>query len=186
MLARNRAPSKPGALSQSPKLSGAPAPNRATRATIALPKSDRPDGREPAMPLPRLQQPQRATATRGCGGATFRRLLRAEGVARTDDCRRGISIARPVPRPTGKQSRGSCHDATTGVIEMSPFRSRGPGGPERGSDRPRKGCCPRWRTEPQVARMFGVTRKAVALRLSNPFGVIGSPMQRLATSGSCP
>ena len=28
-------------------------PNRATRATIAFPESDRPDGREPAMPLPR-------------------------------------------------------------------------------------------------------------------------------------
>ena len=40
-------------LSLPPKLSGAPAPNRATRATIALPESDRPDGREPAMPLPR-------------------------------------------------------------------------------------------------------------------------------------
>ena len=43
----------------------------------------------------------------------------------------------------------------------------------------------RWGTEPQVAGMSGVTRKAVALRLSNPFGVIGLPMQRLATSGSC-
>ena len=40
-------------LALSPKFSGAPAPYRATRATIALPESDRPDGREPAMPLPR-------------------------------------------------------------------------------------------------------------------------------------
>ena len=39
----------------SPKLSGAPAPNRATRTTIALPESDRPDGRELAMPLPRFR-----------------------------------------------------------------------------------------------------------------------------------
>ena len=32
-----------------PKLSSAPAPNRATRATIAFPESDRPDGPEAAM-----------------------------------------------------------------------------------------------------------------------------------------
>ena len=38
------------------------------------------------------------------------------------DRKRGIAIARLVPRPTRKQSRGSCHDATTGVIEMSPNR----------------------------------------------------------------
>jgi hypothetical protein len=47
----------PRPLSLSPKLSGAPAPNRATRATIEFPKSDRPDGREPAMPLPRKAAP---------------------------------------------------------------------------------------------------------------------------------
>ena len=33
---------------------------------------------------------------------------------------RGIAIARPAPQPPRKQSRGSCHDATTGVVEMSP------------------------------------------------------------------
>jgi hypothetical protein len=47
------------ALVLSPKPSGARAPNRATRATIALPESDRPDGREPAMPLPRFRQSRR-------------------------------------------------------------------------------------------------------------------------------
>ena len=50
---RRRPPNR--ALLLSPKLSGAPALNRATRATIALPESDRPDGRELAMPLPRLR-----------------------------------------------------------------------------------------------------------------------------------
>ena len=49
-------------LSLPPKLSGAPAPNRATRATIALPESDRPDGREPAMPLPRTRSSAPANA----------------------------------------------------------------------------------------------------------------------------
>ena len=44
------------ALLLSPKLRSAPAPNRATRATIAFPESDRPDGREPTMPLPRTEQ----------------------------------------------------------------------------------------------------------------------------------
>ena len=44
-------------LALSPKLSGAHPPNRATRATIALPESDRPDGREPAMSLPRKGTP---------------------------------------------------------------------------------------------------------------------------------
>ena len=39
---------------------------------------------------------------------------------------RGIAIAGPVPRPTRKQSHCACHDATTGVIEISPIRSRGP------------------------------------------------------------
>ena len=50
-------PVGPWRLSPSPKLSGAPDPNRAIRATIALSKSDRPGGREPAMPLPRTQPP---------------------------------------------------------------------------------------------------------------------------------
>jgi hypothetical protein len=35
----------------------------------------------------------------------------------------GIAIARPARQPTRKQSRGSCHEVTTGVIEMSPLRS---------------------------------------------------------------
>ncbi len=48
-------PVGPWRLSPSPKLSGAPAPNRPTRATIALSESDRPNGREPAMPLPRFR-----------------------------------------------------------------------------------------------------------------------------------
>ena len=45
---------------------------------------------------------------------------RAAEVGR-DDPDRGIAIARPAPRPTRKQSRGSYRDATTGVIEMSPY-----------------------------------------------------------------
>jgi hypothetical protein len=40
--------------------------------------------------------------------------------SRTGDCVRGVAIARPVARPTRKESRGSRHDAATGVIEMSP------------------------------------------------------------------
>ena len=43
------------ALLSSPKLSSAPTPNGATRATIAFLESDRPDGREPTMPMPRLR-----------------------------------------------------------------------------------------------------------------------------------
>ena len=49
-------------LALSPKSSGAAAPYRASRATIALPESDRPDGREPAMPLPRTQPSCRGRA----------------------------------------------------------------------------------------------------------------------------
>ena len=45
-----------------PKLSSALAPNGATRATIAFLESDRPDGREPAMPMPRIQSSGRRTA----------------------------------------------------------------------------------------------------------------------------
>ena len=43
------------ALSLPPKLSSEAAANRATRVTIAFCESDRPDGREPAMPLPRTR-----------------------------------------------------------------------------------------------------------------------------------
>ena len=46
------------------------------------------------------------------------------GPGRTHDSVRGIAIARLVRRPTRKQSRGSCHDATTGLIEMSPYVAR--------------------------------------------------------------
>ena len=42
----------------SPKLSRAPPPNRAPRAAIAFPESNRPVGGEPTMPMPRLQQPR--------------------------------------------------------------------------------------------------------------------------------
>jgi hypothetical protein len=59
---------------------------------------------------------------RPCGARIGRR--RSRGRAGHDDPDRGIAIARPVPRPTRKQSRGSSHDATTGAIEMSPLRSR--------------------------------------------------------------
>jgi hypothetical protein len=62
-------PVGPWRLSPSPKLSGAPDPNRATRATIALSKSDRPDGREPAMPLPpgrRKMRKERDSCRGGC------------------------------------------------------------------------------------------------------------------------
>jgi len=45
-----------GTVLLSPKLSSAPAPNRATRATIAFAESDRPGGREPTMPMPRTEQ----------------------------------------------------------------------------------------------------------------------------------
>jgi hypothetical protein len=45
-----------------------------------------------------------------------------EGAASRDCSVRGIAIARPALRPTRKQSRRSGHDATTGVIEMSPKR----------------------------------------------------------------
>ena len=63
-------------LSLPPKLSGAPAPNRATRATIAFPKSDRPDGREPAMPLPRTHASRHATRTTASSGPCDRRPAR--------------------------------------------------------------------------------------------------------------
>ena len=43
------------ALLSSPKLSNAPTPNRGVRVTIAFPESDRPDGREPTMPMPRFR-----------------------------------------------------------------------------------------------------------------------------------
>ena len=54
----------------SPKLSSAPTPNGATRATIAFLESDRPDGREPTMPMPRTQShnlsvPRRPVRTHG-------------------------------------------------------------------------------------------------------------------------
>ncbi len=59
---------------------------------------------------------------------------------RPRDRKRGIAIARPVPRPTRKQSRGSGHDATTGVIEMSPKQRREPSRPERKSTRAGRTC----------------------------------------------
>jgi len=52
------APSGTGLFS-SPKLGSAPPPNRITRVTIAFPESDRPDGREPTMPMPRKRSPAR-------------------------------------------------------------------------------------------------------------------------------
>ena len=49
---------------------------------------------------------------------------------------RGIAMARPTPRPTRKRSRGSCHDATTGVIEMSPEHNSAVGSSRSESARP--------------------------------------------------
>ena len=54
--------------------------------------------------MPRQQQRRRATAPRGFGSETFSRLLRAEGVARSHDCRRGKGIARPEQTREPKQS----------------------------------------------------------------------------------
>ena len=59
--------------------------------------------------------------------------------ARRRCCSRGIAIARTAPRPTGKQSRGSCHDATTGVIEMSPKEWCDGSRRDYGSDRADRG-----------------------------------------------
>ena len=68
------------------------------------------------------------------GPGRVRRCARSSS-RRAGDCLRGIAIARPAPRPTRKQSRGSCHDATTGVIEMSPLRSSAPGRSRRSRSR---------------------------------------------------
>ena len=90
---------RPSRLSRSPKLSGAHPPNRATRATIALPESDRPDGREPAMPLPRKGAP----ASRGLD-ACFRVEARAETPPRRhrdQRHRRTIPPARALRRKAG-------------------------------------------------------------------------------------
>jgi hypothetical protein len=54
--------------------------------------------------MPRLQQRRRATAPLGCGSGTFPRLLRAEAVARSHDCRRGKGIASPDQPREPKQS----------------------------------------------------------------------------------
>ena len=67
-----------------------------------------------AMPLPRLQQRRRATAPPGCGSGSFLLLLRAEGVARSHDCRRGIGIV--GSRPSGRSlSRNAI------VARVAPF-----------------------------------------------------------------
>ena len=97
-ICRDLAPAGRFSLACAPKLSGAPAPNRASRATIALPESDRPDGREPAMPLPRLQQRRRAPAPPECGGGTLPRLLRAL---------RNSALSRPPPSRTNRAVSGA-------------------------------------------------------------------------------
>ena len=64
-----------------------------------------------------------------------RRCSPVEGVASAHGWCRGIAIARPAAPADGKQSRGSCHDATTSVIEMSPKRSQAKRRSLHGSDR---------------------------------------------------
>jgi hypothetical protein len=79
------------------------------------------------------------TSQRGClcpeSGSAMRGRRR-----RNRDWFRGIAIARPAPRPARKQSRGSCHDATTGVIEMSPRRTCRDRRPQDESSHAASGC----------------------------------------------
>ena len=81
--------------------------------------------------LPRLQQRRRATAPPGCGSGSFLLLLRAEGVARSHDCRRGISQAGSAACPTVRR-RESNHAPGAGppsicVIQMSRKQREDPG-----------------------------------------------------------
>jgi hypothetical protein len=70
----------------------------AWRGAIAFATSDHARRRCGTSAWPRLQQQRRATAPPECGGGTFPRQPRAEGVARSHDCRHGIAMARLVVR----------------------------------------------------------------------------------------
>ena len=120
--------------SQSPRLSSAPAPNRATRATIAFPESDRPDGREPAMPLPRQQPSRRARRTTGSprlSGSNATRGRRhpprycfPDGIGRTPQAKSD----RPASADRAIASRGAGYPFESGRSSPPPVPSRWPEG----------------------------------------------------------
>ena len=93
-------PAGPWRLSPSPKLSSAPPPNRDTRATIAFPESDRPDDREPAMPLPRPQSSRRHWRT-----AASARRCRSRAARGGRHPPRYCFFCGIGPRPPGRSNR---------------------------------------------------------------------------------
>ena len=141
------------ALLSSPKLSGAPAPNRATRATIALPESDRPDGREPAMPLPRFRsrgrgRPEdriRVSRPRRSGHPIGDRALVRElrrTVRRTRfGAARGSSDRGPLSRPSSGQGGGGGRSRARGAFALptSPAGGLRPVGVRACKPAPRRG-----------------------------------------------
>ena len=89
------------------------------RATIAFLESDRPDRREPAMPLPRQQHRRLAILCCGSSSRGSGRPLPAEGVARPHGCCRGFAIAPMRSRSrsySGSGPSAACGDrASTGA-----------------------------------------------------------------------
>ena len=69
------------------------------------------------MPMPRLQQRRRATAPPGCGSGTSAGLLRAEGVVRSHDCRRGVAR---VPRRAGGRLLLRLRGRGTATLTVAP------------------------------------------------------------------
>ena len=87
-------------LALSPKLSSAPTPNGATRATIAFLESDRPDGREPTMPMPRPQSSRRHWRT-----AASARRCRSRAARGGRHPPRYCFLCGIGPRPPGRSNR---------------------------------------------------------------------------------
>ena len=116
---RRRPPNR--ALLLSPKLSGAPALNRATRATIALPESDRPDGRDGRGTTASTLAPARAALAQCHGGSRESALLLQRGAVVEGSATASGRSSRPPPllQPWQRHSEARAAARAEAVVARS-------------------------------------------------------------------
>jgi hypothetical protein len=132
------APANSGRLSQSPKPSRAVPRSHAGAATIALVESDRPDGREPTMPMPRTQL-SRPRAVDECIARMMRKPNRARSMSDAHYCFPGPSgcwfrVEAPAPvcwlgrglQAPPDSSPGSSRPPTRGARSCARFHAKQP------------------------------------------------------------